>query len=281
MSAFRIRHLLCLFLCVLSVSCLDEDDTAAEPQLVVEGWIEDGGYPVVMLGLSKPVDGDRMDFDDYVVRWGKVTVSDGTRSVVLTGGYDRNFFPPYKYTSYELVGEAGKTYTLTAEYDGRTATAVTTIPPPVRLETLRLERSASDTLFYVKAFFEDPADERNYYGLFSRREGKDKMFLLSFLGVFSDEVASGRVAADVYCGTSLDTELEPDASKYFKSGDRVRVRLCNMDRASYRFWKSYSEVRNFSSNMFFPSTEELESNICGGKGYWCGYGSSTLTIDVR
>ena len=117
------------------------------------------------------------NIENYIVRWGKVTISDGTDSVILTGGYDNDFFPPYKYTTFKMTGQAGKTYTLTAEYRGKKATAVTTIPQPVELDSLHVVRSESDTLFYIKAFFEDNPDERNYYGLFSKRHGKDKAFL--------------------------------------------------------------------------------------------------------
>lgn len=54
-----------------------------------------------------------------------------------------------------------------------------------------------------------------------------------------------------------------------------------MDQASYEFWKSYSNLNNLSSNMFFPYTNDLESNVQGGKGYWCGYGASTLSVRIR
>ena len=124
-------------------------------------------------------------------------------------------------------------------------------------------------------------DERNYYGLFSKRHGKDKAFLLSFMGVFSNEVIPMHVAADVYCGTSVYTEADKNASAYFKKDDLVQVKLCRMDQASYEFWKSYSNLNNLSSNMFFPYTNDLESNVQGGKGYWCGYGASTLSVRIR
>jgi len=61
----------------------------------------------------------------------------------------------------------------------------------------------------------------------------------------------------------------------------VQVKLCRMDQAAYEFWKSYSNLNNLSSNMFFPYTNDLESNVQGGKGYWCGYGASTLSVRIR
>ena len=238
---------LILLACATFTACMEEEDAELQTQLVVEGWIEDGGYPVVLLGETHAIDAGMQN----------------------------------KYTTFKMTGQAGKTYTLTAEYRGKKATAVTTIPQPVELDSLHVVRSESDTLFYIKAFFEDNPDERNYYGLFSKRHGKDKAFLLSFMGVFSNEVIPTHVAADVYCGTSVYTEADRNASAYFKKDDLVQVKLCRMNQASYEFWKSYSNLNNLSSNMFFPYTNDLESNVQGGKGYWCGYGASTLSVRIR
>ena len=65
--------------------------TLQQPALVVEGWIEDGGFPVVILSQTIPVSKGSQnmnDLIDYVIRWAKVTVSDGTDSVALIGKYD-------------------------------------------------------------------------------------------------------------------------------------------------------------------------------------------------
>lgn len=143
---------LILLACAILTACMEEEDAELQTQLVVEGWIEDGGYPVVLLGETHAIDAGMQNIENYIVRWGKVTISDGTDSVILTGGYDNDFFPPYKYTTFKMTGQAGKTYTLTAEYRGKKATAVTTIPQPVELDSLHVVRSESDTLFYIKAF---------------------------------------------------------------------------------------------------------------------------------
>lgn len=110
---------LILLTCATLTACMEEEDVELQTQLVVEGWIEDGGYPVVLLGETHAIDAGMQNIENYIVRWGKVTISDGTDSVILTGGYDNDFFPPYKYTTFKMTGQAGKTYTLTAEYRGK------------------------------------------------------------------------------------------------------------------------------------------------------------------
>ncbi len=266
---------------LLPAACSEDENADDISHLTVEGWITDGGYPVVLLGETQSLDKGTLNTEAYAVRWGKVTISDGTNEVILTGGYDGNYFPPYKYTPFNMTGQAGKTYRLTAEYNGKKVRAVTTIPHRVPLDSLRIVGSKSDDLFYIKAFFKDNRNERNYYGLFSKREKIDKTFFLSRTGVFSDEIIPELVAADVYRGTSFSENANHTSSSYFRKGDMVQVQLCHMDSLSFRFWKSYSNYINLSSNMFFPYTNNLESNIEGGKGYWCGYGTSTLTIVIR
>ena len=96
---------LILLACATFTACMEEEDAELQTQLVVEGWIEDGGYPVVLLGETHAIDAGMQNIENYIVRWGKVTISDGTDSVILTGGYDNDFFPPYKYTTFKMTGQ--------------------------------------------------------------------------------------------------------------------------------------------------------------------------------
>ncbi len=57
---------------------------------------------------------------NYPERWAKVTISDGTRTETMVGRYDRNYFPPFVYTTYDMRGEIGKEYTLRVETPGWT-----------------------------------------------------------------------------------------------------------------------------------------------------------------
>ena len=97
----RILYGLCVI--ALLVSCLQETQEY-EDTIVVEGWIEAGGSPVVMLSrafvvtTAEEVSGDQ----SVVLPWGKVTVSDGVNSAVLTGDYDERYFPPFRYSSSKI-----------------------------------------------------------------------------------------------------------------------------------------------------------------------------------
>lgn len=84
---------------LFTASCdISQDSPDVPSGLVVEGWIEDGGFPIVLLTRSMPVNEEYLDPDtlnDYLVKWAKVSVTDGNDTVVLTGKYDKGYFPPF------------------------------------------------------------------------------------------------------------------------------------------------------------------------------------------
>ena len=91
-------------------SCSFPDMYGYRPEIVVEGWIEDGGYPVVIVTTTVPVTDEFKEWgslNDHVVRWAKVTVSDGEKEEVLTGKLDKDYFPPYIYHC-EDKGQSGE-----------------------------------------------------------------------------------------------------------------------------------------------------------------------------
>lgn len=116
-------RLYCLLFCLLLFNgCVETSNLDDfEYKLVVEGWIKEGEAPHVILTQNKPLlsNIDSTSIEDMVVRWAKVSVSDGEETEVLSGRIDKNYFPPFIYRGSRLSGEAGKTYTLKVEYSGR------------------------------------------------------------------------------------------------------------------------------------------------------------------
>lgn len=91
----RILSLFMLMLVLFSWSCSEEETRPeSSSQLVVEGWIEDGQFPIVILTSSVPVTQTYQNvdsLDQYVIKWAKVTISDETNSVVLMGKVDKKY----------------------------------------------------------------------------------------------------------------------------------------------------------------------------------------------
>lgn len=274
--------LLFLLLASLLAACSGDLFSPAPARLVVEGWIDADGVPVVMLTTTVPVSTDYQSLDSlgqYVVRWAKVTVSDGTDEVVLTGKTDNDYYPPYVYTTSRMHGRAGGTYRLTVDYEDFHATAVTTIPQPVEPEGFRATSAlVSDTLFALTAFLRDDSTSTNYYKVFTRTGRAQGMWLSPLLSTFSDEVLARPVAeVPVYKSGLVG---EKDFTPYFSRTDTVLVKFATIDAESYAFWNDYENASSFSGNFFLPTTTNLHFNVTGAIGYWCGYGATVTRLRI-
>ena len=271
------RAIVCfiVFVAAMLTSC-DEDHLAVtQPQLVVEGWIEDGGYPVVIVTSSIPISEEYMPAEtlsDYIVRWATVTVYCGEDSAVLTGKYDKGYFPPYIYTTSRMKGEQGKNYSLKVEYKDMVATATTTIPPRPDVMRFRLEKCEdSDTMYQVKAVFTDNKEEKNYYQLFSKVGAENKQYLASYLGSIDDDVLGDTTEVAVYRGHEMLSTM--DYTPYFRPNDTISVKLSQIDEASFHFWDDYIKILSLSHNPFMAPQRSIRYNIVNGSGYWCGMNS--------
>ena len=236
---------------VMCVSCDDayEDAAKADSRLVVEGWIDEGGFPVVMLTRSLPVSSNYESIDslsDYVIRWARVAVSNGTDTVVLTGKYDNRYFPPFIYTTGNMRGTAGGRYELMVDYRDFKATATTTIPTSKPLPVFNVERiDGTDSLFAVNATIGKDGKQPHYYQIFTHCDRSSsnttvaRQFQAAYLGSIDDNVISGKAVIPVYRGQQLGT-LE-NYTPYFHEGERLTIKFAEVDQASFRFWDSYTK----------------------------------------
>ncbi len=279
----RTAHILLFAVAALYCSCQGDILPPQPSQMVVEGWIEDGGHPIVMLTSTVPVTEQATSVDslgEYIIRWARVAVSDGEKTVILSGKYTRDYFPPYVYTSAAIRGEAGKAYTITVDYKGQHATASTTIPCSVPLDTIYAQPyDVADSTYSIRAVFRHDAAQQRYFKLFTRISGQSMQFYSSFMGLHDCTMLDNPADILVNSGMSIDN-LGNYKARFYK-GDTVSVKLCTLDEASYRFWYDWEESENFASNPFMPSTSNPVSNVMGALGYWCGYGRSIRTIIVQ
>lgn len=270
----KLRILILLIaMCTAAVSCSREP---VDEHLVVDGWIEDGGYPVVKLTSSIAVAEGALSSDDiaaHVLRWATVTVSDGEQTVFLTGMRDNRYFPPYVYTTYNMKGEAGKTYTLNVRYGKTEVSAEATIPEPQPLDTLYAE-PASDG-YVLRASFDAKADGR--YIFFAQRDSLDSEYLLCQFSLVDGSTVKDKFEQVVYTGFSV---RDVDYMLRYAPGEHVSVRFCNVDGPAFEFWRGYMDEWIFSRSPFFPVSASPMSNVTGGYGVWAGYGATYYEIDI-
>ncbi len=262
----------------LAVSCSGDVLNVSEARLVIDGFIEDGGFPTVMVTTTLPVSTEFIgedDINDCVVRWAKVTVRDGDHDVILTGMANKNYFPPYLYTTGELRGEAGKTYSLEVEYHNMKATAVTTIPEGATIDAIKVAQSSeSDSQYFLEASFSRTSTMGGHCGFFVREGNTKQQYKPSYLGLVDD---SAMESWNVY---PPETDKWAEFNPYFTSGMTVDVKLYTMDDASFKYWKSFAENSTFAGNTLISNDGNIMSNISGGEGIWAGYGVDSKTVEV-
>ena len=274
---------LVLFMLTSVLACDNDFGDVAKSQLVVEGWIDSGRFPVVMLSRTMPVGGEFTpmgSIKDYVERWAKVTVSDGEREVILVGRPDNGYFPPFIYTSTDMRGVEGRTYKLSVDCpDGTHAEAVTSISKPVVIDSFAIEPVAvADSLRQIYAFIGDARAENDYYKVFTHVLGRPYGYLSSYLGI----AAGSSLAADGRLPVNPGRiNITPDFSTYFAVGDTVMVKIARIDSVAYAFWRDFEDMTTLSGNPFFPVTNNIQSNVSGALGYWFGYGSTYKSLIVK
>lgn len=278
------RYGIIIFLLCLCVSgCSEVEIPLAEPDIVIEGWIEEGRHPIVIVTTSVSATSKYQDWDvlyDCIVRWARVTVSDGDESVILTGKFSKTHFPPYVYTTSRIVGEAGKTYTLTVEYEDHVEHAVTTIPGRVPLEYIKVVETEDDAYKIVAGLKDDP-ETRDYYRFFTKVEGMDSTYVPSFLGLVDDALLDDRVnEIDVNSAFVANFGTVQRSPMAYLEDDVVHVRFSAMDEASFAYWSDYDDLTTLAANPFFPVHKKIRSNVSSGMGYWAGYGSSYYTVSI-
>ena len=275
-----------ILIIILPTSCRDADQIMGyvnyEPRIVVEGFIENGQPATVLLSWSAPFDQkiDTTFLLDHVIRSAKVSVSDGEQSETLVLRTNWGYLPPYIYRGSALRGETGKSYQLTIEYRDQIIYAETYIPEPVRLESYAfVKENPSDTTGHIRITFNNTSDL--YYQVTTRVSEKEDIYTPCLYGNYrSDQFEKDQtVTLQLSKGPIIYPEIQ--IASYFIEGDIIYMKFRTMPRHGYDFWNSWQNEIINGKNPIFPASTSLKSNIKGGIGIWCGYGSYTYRVDTR
>lgn len=273
------KSLLFLILVISLISCKkDVNNDKYSPKFVVEGSIEEDGYALVALTHNLPfyTKIDSAQVDEIIIKYAKVTVSNGIEEEILTGIYDRNIFPYFFYKGSTLKGVAGKRYHLKIEYAGNILEAETEVTKKPKLDSIWFEpRLVKDMQLCIR--FTDPAEEKNYYKIYTKLE-KQYSFGRTLLSNQDDTHFNGKTI-DLKLNRGAFNNLTEVFDPYFVVGDKVQLKFSTMPKSGYDFWQGFqNEILN-ASNPLMGSVNALQSNINGpGIGIWCGYGSSIYAI---
>jgi hypothetical protein len=263
-----------------------------DPIPVIEGGIEQGGYPWVFISRSAGYFDkfDSLVFVNMIDTTATVIVSNGSLYDTLSLTLDPFQFPFFKYEGNKFTGEAGATYYLQVITGGKTYTAETTIPYPITLDSLKFKpETGYDTLGYIWLYLFDPPGP-NYYRLFTKVIGKDVAWVHPFPSTTDDKFFDNQKAEySVYRGRNPlednlydDNGLDADGVPrwFFRASETVAVKLTTIDKEHYDFWYSVEQQYMTDGNPF-ASPVSVITNIQGGAvGVWGGYGVFIDTLVI-
>lgn len=281
------KNLIILFFVVL-IGCNNIDiskQISVESKIVVEGAIEEGDVAKVVLSRSVPIGVavDSTTILNYVIRSAKVTISDGEKEEVLRLKRDNYRIPPFVYFGSEIIGEAGKTYTLKIEYLNKILTGTTNIPKSVPIVSADyIKDMPTDKNGYVFVKFNDPVNEKNFYQIETLLVNHDSIYIPALYGNLNDaNFVFSEISFQIFRGKSFSFEDYSDYKPNFEDGDLIYVKLRTMNEVGFEFWNSWqNEILNGKSPIF-PNTTSLKSNIIGGIGIWAGYGQQTVLVKAK
>ncbi len=265
------------FLGVILISC--ESEPEIQPELpVIEGSFNSDGYPVITFSksVSPGIDGD---LASAMINWGKVTISDGEKEVILTGRKDNRYLPPFIYTTVKMTGIPGKTYTINASFKDFKASASARMPYPTPIDSLVVKPTSVDSLYSATLHFTSPPDVPAYYYITLRRIGEDARLSPALMGNIQVLEAGKHCSMQV-----LGPKIKIDDTIYvsnFKKGSVWEVRLNRVEKDVYEFWKAYDNMIMFSTSPLVSTNESLPTNISGGLGVWSPQGSSVIILDLN
>ncbi len=265
----------------------------SEPVLVVEASIENDRAPVVILSQS-------LDYFNQIstellansfVHNAEITISNGTRThklkeikVPVANGYSLYYYSTDSSSlGTAVVGEFGKTYSLTIKSNEKDYSATTTIPIlSKKIDSLWWEDAPSSpdpVKVILMGRFIDPPGLGNYTRYYTSVDGLP--FYPGFNSVFDDQITDGATYnLQIEKGVDRNNSINLEQYAFFDHGDSVVVKYCNIDKATYDFWRtmeySYANIGNP-----FASPNKVLSNIHGGGlGYFGGYAAQYRSIVI-
>ncbi|HBX52576.1 MAG: hypothetical protein A2W98_10030 [Bacteroidetes bacterium GWF2_33_38] len=231
------------------------DLNSASPQIVIEGNVYDQSGPY-LVKISQTVNFDESNVYSPVTG-AIVEISDNDgNSEILTEPSSGS------YITSALQGVSGRTYTLTVISKGKTYTASSTMPNPVNIDSIYLEKNMFGNEKIVSVNFTDPVNISNYYHLIEFiNNGRQTGF-----NVTDDNLNQGEIISYSFMSAGNVSKLE--------TGDNVTVWLESIDENVYEYFRTAGRDGGQSSSPSNPT-----SNISNGAlGYFNACSVRTISI---
>jgi hypothetical protein len=264
---------------------------ATQPSLVVDAQIENDKAPIVT--LTKSVDFfsqlNPAIFASVFVHNAEIYISNGRlthklKEVAIPSPFGLN---SYHYTidssnlSTAFLGELRTNYTLLVLADGKEYVSSTTIPGLDWIpDSVFYKTNPFDTNLLRRNMFvtaSEPSGLGNFIRYFTKKNSK--AFLPGINSVFNDEFIDGTTYT-TEVGPGIDRN-DPKSEIHFNVGDTVTLKICNIDKATYKFWNTWEFSLQSIGNPFAQPNKVIGNISNGALGAFCGYAAWCKTTIVQ
>lgn len=241
--------------CLILASCEDVIDVTvptAAPRLVVEASIDwekgtVGNNQTIKLHTSTPY------FDtttNNIVTGATVKVTNTNSGAEFTFTDQNNG----AYTTSSFIPVVNDTYTLEIVYNGENYQASETLKSvsDINRITQSLEGGFDDEVLDVTIFWDDPADEENYYLVRVLEVGD----MFPFLEEISDEFINGNEIDDFF---EKDDDAD-DPTEEFNPGDTVDISLFGISERYHNYMQLLIEQYDSGGDPFSSVAAEIRGN---------------------
>jgi len=269
-------------------------------KLVVEGYIENDEYPIVMLLRSTPYF-STMNID---VLMDSVLISDAIVTVTADNGESEILQLDFVEESPLMIAYTGKTlkgalnmgYTLKIEWNNKVYTSYTKIFNTFDLDSVWFQSISAryDSSANLRIQMTDKATQTQYYQFkvkVTNSKFQDRVWINTIPAAFDNIVFRGQTFNyEIIRGSPsmlfMPEMSEEDRRDYlrmdYRLGDTVYMKYGQIDFDAYSFWLSASSEITFGQNPFM-NPSPIYSNIkcnTGEKalGVWSGLAAKTVRL---
>ena len=243
-------------------------------RMVVEGMLVDGRtVDSIKFSRTLPLT------EKYT--WQKAMLTTVTAEIRVDGAtYPLRHIGNGKYDVPGLLPQSGKTYSLTAEWNGMKISATTMVPVPATIDTVILDKRrytwSPDYEYYYATILFRPVDANVYRTATLRPYNFDRDTISQQFGPY-DYVAQRKDTTDdgrVHIGEAL--HMIYDTTRM----NRYNFLLTSLDNQYYDFFMTFSKYQG--DNPFGNGMQLIHWNVKGdGMGLFIGTSSSRKTIMVK
>ncbi|MFA6126628.1 MAG: DUF4249 family protein [Bacteroidales bacterium] len=264
------------------VSDIDIQPKDTEPVYVIEGWIEQGNFPRVLVSRSLPYSSTAglADLFDLLVSDAEVTVTSGSEKEVLSLVKDTMYAELPIYRGFSIRGEIGKAYNVEVKIGDKVYTSTDTILKPVRPDSVWYKPEPQDRkLGIIHVSLTDPPEPGNFYRIFYKRLGLDMDYISIIGNMHDDQLFNGTQIDFLLNRTALGITRPEDV--FFHEGETVVVKTCCISHRYFDFLTSMISESGITMSPLNIESRAISLFEGGALGGWGCYAIALDTVEIK